>query len=587
MKTALRNLTRRFVTPYPPADVPAGVFMAPSDVEIFNSSFEQNEALFAASPRLVRQGEALSTFFNDARGAAALKKAVHVAAEQRRRILAYRRSPPSDHGYSDSFVIPKGAHPLDAALSGARRTSALGRLRLYLAVLIRAVLLAAEAALIERRYGRGSLAPERTAVGAPWPVFTQNWDAFRRAAEDAGVWRDGETAVIFDTSAASAAVKTPSWMRRIDAWRLPVERKAWRAEVSRPARRLAWASVRLASAGFEDAWALQAAAESLSAARESFIWRRTAANVRFDWVLDVEEYSPRHIVKSIVLNAAGARTARWPHAIVDAPGAVFSYLCYDLFLSSGPDAAESYGFMWHDVRESASTGFIRNDRRVDQGKTVDPVCGGSISRRLAAGERMLVYFLPSAISGRESLVEETLRVIASVIAGRPGWFLAVKPKSARSSLVLDKILKNRKDLNETLLRLNAVVARIGADGYETCPSGWLLDRMHAGVGVTSVLVEGLTRKLPMVSYWPVRQYSRFQRRLSEEGLIFHESGAFASGLSRVLDGGANISYGWFQSAFDPYADDCALARVARRLLGNDPAALEAPGTTGAAGAHGI
>ncbi|MHC8508114.1 MAG: hypothetical protein ACYYKD_01750 [Rhodospirillales bacterium] len=577
MTPKLRALIVMLAAPYPPAGVTPGDFISPEDPAVAASGFDMTEDLFAANPQLKKQGAALAVFFGDERGHLALKKAMHVIMEQRRRILGFRRRPPVRHGFSDRIAVPGGVHPLDEMLSGAAVAAAglKGRLRLGIAVLARALHLVWLSALIGRRFADPGLTPRRGAVGAPGQVFTSDWAAFRAAAADAGVWREGGVTLIAENGGTIPGA--PEWAPCLKIPSLPVEPSAWRAQVSRPARKFAWETVKLAAAGFKDVWALQGAYESLVIARDSLPWRRVAANVRFDWVVNVEEYSPKHIVKAMVFNAGGTRLARWPHSVMDMTGSAVSYLCYDLYLSSGPYPERAYGRTWGDVRETAAVGLFRNDRRIDRSAPPDAVWDNAVQTRLAAGLRMLVYFLPNAVDGYERVVEDTLRAVISVFAGRPDWFLVIKPKGRESSEILDEILRRDDNIRESLENISAVIVRIESPEHDPCPTGRLLDRMNAGVGVGSIQIEGLVQGAPVLCYWPIPRTTALYEKLRDLGLIFTDPGVFTGGLARVLDGGADISQGWFQEAFDPFSDGDTLGRLARKLLGGaSGAAVNAP-----------
>ncbi|MHC8508134.1 MAG: hypothetical protein ACYYKD_01850 [Rhodospirillales bacterium] len=563
-----RALFSMLANPYPPADVSPANFISPPDVEIGDSGFDMTEALFAENRRLIKQGAALAEFFGDERGHIALKKAVHVVMEQRLRILGFRAEPPFRHGFSDRVVIPEGVHPLDELLSGAA-AGLKGRLRLYAAVLARALHLTGTAALIGWRFGRNGLTPKRGAIGAPSQVFTRDWGAFRQAAVDSGVWR--EDGVVLITEHGKAAKGAPEWCSHLRCPELPVEPSAWRRRVSRPARKFAWKTVKLAAAGFSDVWALQGAYESLALARDSLIWRRVAANVCFDWVVNVEEYSPKHIVKAMVLNADGTRLAHWPHSVMEMAGAAVSYLCYDVYFSSGPYPVRCYSRTWGDVSETTPVGLFRNDRRMLGGALPDAVWDKMIQGHLAAKRRMLVYFLPNAFAGFERVIEDTLRTAIPILAERPDWFLVIKPKGRKSSSVMDDVLRRNADIRRNLSETGALTVRVANEKHDPCPTSWLLDRMDAAIGMNSIQIEGVCLGAPVICYWPIHRISPLHQKYRDMGLIFDDLNAFAVGLGRILDGAADVNWDWFREALDPFSDGDALGRLARRLLGGSVA----------------
>lgn len=566
----IRTAVRALAQPFPPSELPLGTFVSPLDVESALSG-ERDIPSIVAAPGPMAVGDALVDFFEDTRARRALAKACHVAFEQRLRVVAIHVEPPERHGLGPGVVAPSLGHPLDsiawrtlridrpAPMNVTRRGA---RWRILVSLIFKSVRLITNAAAIGIRFGRRRVEATYFVIGAPAGVFDR-WSAFRDASEKLGLWRANAILIICQ---GRKRLRT-SWPPSVSNELLPVEAARWHREATVPALRLAVRLTARAVRSALDPWTLQAAVEAIGIAQDSMPVRQLEHSHRFSWFVDVEEYAARHIVKGIILGKSGARLVRWPHSVMNAPGAALSYLGYDLFLAPGPYVPAAAGNDRQLGALTAAVGMVQNDTHLVG--TATAIYRDTIFDFKTSGGQIAAYFLPSALPYRNKLIASTLRVLARVFADRPGWLLVIKPKGRKSANQLDSILRADTSL-ATMLR-TALIVRYHEEGEEPCPSGFVISEMDVGVGFGSVPYEALTRDKPVFVYYPVIHPSPPTDKMVDVGLMHKSPATFEAALIRWLDqpNSFNIPYEWFRELFDPFGDANALTRVVRYLL--DPA----------------
>jgi len=564
----LRGWLVELARPFPPPNYALGIYMSPLDA--FGATQGEQAVKNALQlPGVRRMAAALKDFLADERADIALAKACHATFEQRLRVVALHEDPPTDYGFGAGIAMPPLGHPLDRVArqvlradpspSGTSRMDG-GSLRVLVGLLLAATWLVVEAAVIGWRFGQGTVTTSWFRIGAPSQIF-RRWAVFRDAAAALGVWRDDALLLVAEEEGLTEG---PGWLAQVRLAGLPVEARRWRAETLAPCVILAMRAVAGAIRGMRDPWTLQAAAEAVGLARESLPIQRLLHSHRFKWYLDVEEYTGRHVVRAIVLGRFGAGLVRWPHAVMDTPGASMSWLMYDLFLCFGPYERLTLGQTWRPDGRAAVVGLVQNDRRMAQ--QVTRHYRETIEAFKATGGKVVAYFLPSVMEGREPLIAATLDVLLRVFASRPDWLLLVKPKGIKSTRQLDSILSSTPDLAEALKI--ALVVRYENVDQEPCPVGWAISQIELGVGIGTVPFEMLSRGKPAFVHYPVIHPTPATERLVACGLMHNTPAAFEEALQRWLAAPASFSvpYDWFRDMFDPFLDDQALTRVAEQLL---------------------
>ncbi len=562
----LAGWIKRVANPTTATDLPIGMLTSPLEARGEREGRQVVESL-AATPGVVVAGAALDRFLGDGgRGTLAVKKALHVALEERLRALAIHRDPPTDHGLGP-LPLPALGLLLDGVAARALgipppRTG--GRGTVVLAVLLQALaLLAGSLRIAVTAPAPG--AHRRYRLGAPNFADAGYWHAIGLAARDAGVaWPDGVAVLAERGYAIDPGPDLPLIRPR----ECGIDRRRWWRETVRPAVRLGAACLTSVLAAPGDPARGVTAWFALRLARASLDFQRVLHTVHFDCFLDVMEYAPDHAVKAALVERHGGRLVRWPHCIMDNPGASLSYLGYHLFLGTGPYESAAHGDTWAADCERRAVGFFKNDRRwFAGGRNVDPALARLIEDWRVDGGHVLAYFGPSPVPGIEAVVAASLEAAAAAAASRAQWMLVIKAKGARSLHLVQSILPSIDDARRLESEGRLLVVPYDASGHEPCPAGWLMGQMTGGVGLGSVQMESATRGKPVFSYYPVVQDTAFQAKLLECGLAHESPEPLAAALEVWMDGPRDqvFDFDWFQAQFDPYADDRALDRIVALL----------------------
>jgi hypothetical protein len=352
------------------------------------------------------------------------------------------------------------------------------------------------------------------------------------------------------------------------SFRVPVG--AWLSRVVGPGLRLTATVLAHAVRGRRDPRAVEAAVRALNLATASLRAQRIAFNVRARWYLDVMDYSALHNLKAAIFRPFGMGLACWPYHQLETPGSGLSYLGYDLFLSGGPYQHREYGATWNPGMQAVSVGQLRNDRRLAYGPRLNRQYAERVDQRLRAGERMAVLFAGNDDPGFRAGGETLFRVTVSVFAGRPGWFLVIKPKKAeRPDGVLSHMCRDPA-IAGLLAKDNVVLLPCDAENPEVCPSAWLIERMNLGAALPgSVHWEGLARGKRMIAYFPVNQRTPALGALIKDGLLHETADSFRRALEAAADRPDSVAVPTdrIRADFDVFGDDKALSRIADALFG--------------------
>ena len=561
---------RRVLNPMLMSDVPIGTLTSPLEAVVERRGRDLVETQFRRS-EIYHIGELFGRYLEDPkRGVLALKKALHVALEARMRALAVIKDPPEGHGLGPSVAlfVP---HPLDGAASAAFCSRPISTVVSNWAILTSVGLQAA--ALIAKTLFVAIIAPSSRAkkfyhIGTPAFGDANYWSPVKRAILDHGVQIDGALAAVTE---GGYDIDPGDGISRLDPRACAIDRPLWWRKSVVPAIKLSlavlWSIVRHRN----DPAHACVAWYAVHLARHALDFERILHHVKFGCYLDITEYTPDHIVKAALLDRTGSRLVRWPHCIMDNPGASLSYLGYHHFLGTGPYEAETYGVSWLPECARQSIGFFKNDRRWING-TASAEMVRALDMQKHAGRRVLAYFGPSGTSLLAPVVEETLAAVLRAVQFRQDWCVVIKAKGAGATRHLTEALDHCEEASTLRKDGRLIVVPYATGGAEPCPAGWLIGEMALGVGLGSVQLEGLTQGKPVFSYLPVVPDSPFQRKLAECDLGHSESNRFSSALERWLRNPEQfrIPFEWFSAHFDPFSDDHALDRIVACLWRDEP-----------------
>lgn len=578
----MTGLLRKLLHPFPQPPLVAGQLYSKLEAEAEACGVAQIEATFRNSAPVRAISDALCRFFDDPEAERALKKAYHIAFEQRLRVLALAIDPPGANGL-DALEIPDDVHPLDRAANAVLQTldrrapaerGRLGLLARALDVLRPAVwtlaLCGASLGYLLRFGTRGEAArPVRVLACDSW--YEARWLHLRRAAQDHGIWRDGDLVVLLGRAPVSAFKNLPT----VRLATLPVPYGAWLREVVLPSFGLAGRLAAIMLRGGANPTVREAVTQALRLAAGSLDLRRVAYALKPAVWLDDAEHDPRHILKAIVVRKAGGRLARLPHTEIDTRGTSLSYLGYDDFYSAGVYQAENLAESWYPKLRNVPIGLLQHDRRFRAaGAHIDTEYHREIAARISAGKKMLAFFGPSDIPGVARFTRDLVASLVALVTRHDDWFLVVKPKLKDEMYA---ILASDPRCSALADHPSIVCIRYPQPGVELCPSGWLMEHMVCGAGgLGSAQVEALTMGRPYFAYFPVAAHTPYKAALRADGLLNTDVDRFEAALDRFM-GDPNpdrFKFAWYQSMFDPYGDDDSLGRLARHLFADRKAGIE-------------
>ncbi|HTH15880.1 MAG TPA: hypothetical protein VL974_04445 [Magnetospirillum sp.] len=550
------------------APAPLGTLMSRTDAVAERLSAAAMEELFAARAGCQAVAAAFARFVGEPGGRQAIRKALHIALEDRMRAVALTADPPERNGFGPIPAISLG-WPLDGAAARALGLSPPPRrigfhLLAVAGVLTQAVLLAVEAVAALAAPGRPPAARQHFSVAIPNFTHPHYWQAILDAVRERLGNRPDLLLLINDQGRSGDA--GPGTVG-VDPKRLPVRRGPWLRDVVLPSLRLLAAVLgRIAVAPFDGA-VLEAARGAFFEARQTLPTRRLLDNFAIRHYVDHTEYTATHVARASILHQSGGLMVRWPHCVMDNPGAALSYLGYDLFLSGGAVEKRDHGATWSASLRPVVSGLIKNDRRLNEGQRVAPDIEARIAAHRAAGGRVAAYFGMSPVPGFEVCVRDTLEAMADALAGRPEWLLVVKAKGPRSLHVLERVFPDCAGFRRMRDAGRVLVVPYDQPGFEPCAAGWLCGHMDFGVGFGSVQAEALVRGIPHFCYYPVMQDTPTQRLLAGCGLLHDDVATFRVALGRWLDApeGFLLPIDVCREAYDRFADDQALDRVAELL----------------------
>ena len=572
------DIVRRLANPFTGLDLVPGIVRCALDATAQRISGAWVERLFETSSPVRRLTRAFQVFLDDPEAVLALKKAFHLALEERMRIVALHADPTDRHGY-EAIPLPALNHPLDPVALRAfeghdprpRKIPASatlrGRLAFLLVVLLNATTLVGMVIAIGLGRGRHPTTPRRhVTVGSPVIASAEYWHMFRLGLVDAGVWHD-DAIGIFGLVRGTLDGYDGDGLLVDDPWRLPIDKRRWWRHVVLPVFRLVAATVGRAVVHVRDAQVAQVARDALVLARQTMPLRRLLDNYRLDFLLDLDEYTASHIVHGILMRGSGGRIVRWPHSQMDSPGATLSYLGYDLFLGGGPYMADTYGDTWRQDCRRESVGLIKNDRHFLGAQWVAPRYAAAVDGARKEGRKIAVLFGAGTQQGNGPMIRANMRASLEAFAGEDNWLLIVKAKGHKGYRHLMDLVEMDDELRHRIAAANVVVVRYDASEQEVCSTGWLIGVMDCAVGTGSVQIEAVTQRKRCLWYMPVFHDTPYNRALERAGMLFRD----AAELTRVLQDHAEalsvpaIADDWFRRALDPFGDDQAIARLANLL----------------------
>lgn len=548
------------------------------------SGAQVTDNFFSKSAEARRIAKGLVRYLDDEEGTRALKKALHLAIEERMRSMAVTLDDPRKTGF-DWLNVDPGPHPFDhyCATELGRLTTCdvvehlksrgwklrlpfARRVALRVRLLAAASLVAWRALMILFFRGAAHVEPRRTVA-----LLTNFWggDQFEALA-------DAVAAEGFDEQSQMMIVveRVQPLPRRgfefIYPKNLKVPRQAWYRQVLAPTVRQAVRSCRSIfstndEAVFTDFEALRIIAVALK------VWP-VAMNVRCHTVSDVVDYLPAISVKSAIFRKFGAKLVRWPTTQIDTYGSLFSNQPHDFFVASGHYLPSTFSERWRNLDAGRAIGLISADKRLASASRVDPAFLKKIER-LHNNRKLLAYFGPSPETGMTPMIVSGLRAVIEVLDANPDWFLVVKskrrlvdPEKGRTAYL--DILCNLPEFAQWNEDERIVFVDYANDSREVCPSGWLVDVMDLGTGDHGSLVgECVARARPYCSYAPAVYNTPFKFKLLEAELLVTDLEKFKVRLDSAMNGDIPfLPREWSRWAFDPYQDDRALERLGSVIL---------------------
>ncbi|MEO5374249.1 MAG: hypothetical protein H7840_08205 [Alphaproteobacteria bacterium] len=571
----IRDALRRLAHPFPPSPLVANQIYSPLDAAAEPLAAAVVERTLTNEPAVAAIAAAHVRFLDHPEGGRCLAKGLLTVFEERLRVLALRLDPPERHDF-DPVPIPDRPHPLDPFLSAELPVShpapGFGAGWLVASAVFWGVALIAKASWVLIRHGRRTVEPRY------WKIAAQDfWQPARWESLVAGMASEGVTLddLVFVLERREG-ILDGSRLTRLDPEALPVPRGDWLRRVMGPAVRLAGTVTVLLARHGRDARVAVAARESLHQAFHALRFLRTGYTLRAEAFLDIVEYNALHYLRAIILGRHGIRSVRLPYSEVDSRGNGVAWLGYDLYLGGGTYAHDHLRLGWSPRGRAVAIGQIGNDRAMAAGTLVQPRYAEDIGGRLARGSHMAVFFGSSRVAGLDPIVTTLLRCLWEEIRERPGWFLVVKPKHTEQ---LYRMIENDPTLSDLLTSDRAVLLRYEVPGLEVCHASWLIERMSLGASVLgSVIIESLTRGRPHVAYYPAVRDTPLLDKLRGEGMLAGDAAALRERIGAILDAPRQVRFddAWFRTAFDPFGDDRALARMARVILDNPAATAAQP-----------
>lgn len=578
-RAGIRSALQAFLRPVPLTDgLAPGAFYSALEMLAERKGLDLVERFFEES-RLARAvARVYARYVGDPEAERALRKGYHVTYDERLRVLALRQDPPPIE--SGLMVVPERTHPIDGYVArdlyriagsveppGGDRQSFSATIRHWVSAATAGVRFLCEATLLLLKHGVSRTVPTGCRVASPnfWPE--DRWVRLRRAFEDLGTSSPSDLCIVMERS-DKQELRHGKFLT-VDPMTFQVPRWAWLRRVYLPGIRLFLELFLLSFAAVRDARCLELVAECFRQASYSLLVWRIAFNVSFESYLDNVEYLPQHNVKAIIFRKFGGKLVRIPHSQMDTPGAAFSYLGHDVFLSGGDYQRATYGRSWSPATRSVSVGQIQNDRRVAARQRVTGDAARRIGEFLQEGRRLAVFFGSSLRAGRFQVLD-ALAALRLGLSGLDDWFVVMKPKGTHQDFYrwMEEDVRLQGWLDDT----RVIAVRYDGSGTEVCPAGWLIGQMAFGVCMGgSVQIESLTRGVPVFAFRRIWQDTPYTQALVDFGLLHSEPASLAKALrQRAIDPTAfAIPYDWFRKRFDPFTDDQALLRMASVLLGRE------------------
>lgn len=551
--------------PFAETPLPPNWLFSRLEVEAERISLTTTESL-AANPHIVAMQSLMSRFLQDGRGALAVRKALHVAVERRLRVICRRISPPAAIGFPET-PGSRDWHPLDhglAVLVGgqAAPSGAWPSFRNWLSAITWCLVPPLTALYYLVRHGRRRHRAVSTQLLSTIPSSDNHWLPLVNAAKELGIWHDDSMLVSLPHAAPDRQLPVIA----MDALTLPVG--DWIRTVVGPAFRLSAGMLAILVRSHRPE-VLEAVRESAILAYQSLDYWRLGFSVQARTAIDNTEYDQRHIVKAAILSRFGTRLYRWPTSQHDTPGVGLSYLGYAGCLSGGNYQKTVWGHSWSSQCEDHPIGILTFDRFISGGDRLDDRIATRIAGHLRAGRKVLVVFGPGmggvAYPELRIMWRQILSIIWTEVETRDDWVVVFKPKLSRPDLLF---AENDPVLDRMRIHPRYIEVDYPIYGDETCPPGWLIERMHLGFAIGSAVVEAATRGKPCLTYLPFVQNTPAHRMARDAGLEHADLGALKAAFLKFLNHPVlpTDTRDWYCLNFDQFGDDRALDRAAKLLL---------------------
>lgn len=541
---------------------------------------EAAKNLISESSEILKVAKSVSQLLNDeAEGERAIIKALHSVIENRMRLMAVTVDSPTKFGYGEITPDP-GPYPLDRYCAETLDSAAaefnvvqdlvssgwhldvplVTRITTRLKIIAAAAFISAHSFQIMLFRGARRITPIETGSLLENFVSPDLFEALSDAAYAAGYRDPNQFTILLERN---NALPTRGY-RFIKPNKLKVPVTSWCAQVMFPTWRFSLQIAKQASVGKIETCC--AALEALRIARATLKVWPTVFNLRARTVADNTEYLPVSAVKGALFRKFGAKLVRWPGTEIDSFGTLLANSAHDHFISGGHYQSETFSEDWRAPGMAKTIGLLPADKRLAAPELIEP----QLRRRLEKlhhERKMLVYFGSGTETNMAPFIELVFRSVMEVFLQSEGWFLVIKSK--RWTTFMD-LIKSFPEFSTWVEDERIVIIDYPRDtANELCPTGWLTANMDLGTGYFgSTLAECCSRGYPYCTHLPVTYRTPFMDKLEEHEVIVRDPEKFKSRLKSALEGDLPfIPKDWGSWAFDPYADDRPLERLAAALLG--------------------
>lgn len=311
----------------------------------------------------------------------------------------------------------------------------------------------------------------------------------------------------------------------------------------------------------------------------SLPWEAFMQHYRVDCLIDDEEFSPLHIVKTMILNRYGGRTLRLPHSMIDTPGSLLSYLHYDVFASPSEYPRLDYSSSWSAHTACVPVGQMFNDSLSDPRLQSGSEKAKTLLERLRTeGKQVLVVLTDSTFWWADNATGlprqhdsfRIIRIALDIARERDDLVVLVKPKGGKVSFLkhppYSDVLAPARDAGKAYV-LTPEDGYGATDDYAVALQFVLPYATVCLCMSGSAVYESLAAGVPVFAlpYSPSHRTSLTERL--REIVVFNDEGRLRQEIEQVLDSGKWSPPEEIVNLVDPFRDGRAIERLRAIVLG--------------------